>query len=171
MARKDENLVVPHAREEGLVVEELPDELLVYDMDRHKAHCLNQTAALVWKHCDGQTPVQDIALILRDKLNTPADEEVVWFSLDQLNRARLLREPVKRPGTTPALSRRELIRRVGLAAALSVPLITTILAPTAFAALSCGTFSCDPAAPAANQCPTGSGCQCVTVPAGPCIAS
>ncbi len=171
MARKDENLAVPHAREERLVVEEMPDEVLVYDLDRHKAHCLNHTAALVWKHCDGQTPVQDIALILRDELNTPVDEEVVWFSLEQLSRARLLREPITRPGAKPGLTRRELVRRVGLAAALSVPLVTSILAPTAFAALSCGTFSCDPLAPPANQCPTGSGCQCVAVPTGPCIPS
>ena len=97
MSRKDEYLVVlPHARDEGLVAEELPDEMLVYDLDTHKAHCLNQTAAMVWKHCDGQTPVRDIALILRDKMNTPVDDEIVWFSLDQLSKAHLLREPVKR---------------------------------------------------------------------------
>ena len=171
MARKDESLVIPHAREEGLVVEELPNELLVYDLDRHKAHCLNHTAALVWKNCDGQTPVQDLALALRDELGTPVEEEVVWFALDQLNRARLLREPVRRPAGRPGVKRRELIKRAGLAAALSIPIVTSLLAPTAFAALSCGQFSCDPAVPVANQCPTGSGCQCVSVPAGPCVAS
>ena len=48
---------VPRARKEGLVVQDMPDELLVYDVDRHKAHCLNQTAALVWKRCDGKTSV------------------------------------------------------------------------------------------------------------------
>ena len=40
----------PRARTEGLVVTELPDELLVYDLERHRAHCLNPTAALVFKH-------------------------------------------------------------------------------------------------------------------------
>jgi hypothetical protein len=171
MSRKDEYLAVPHARKDGLVVEELPDELLVYDLDRHKAHCLNYTAALVWKHCDGATPTPDIALILRDELNTPVDEEVVWFSLEQLSRAHLLREPIQRPGGKSGFSRRELIRKAGIAAAVAVPLVTTILAPTAFAALSCGQFSCSPSAPPANQCPTGSGCQCNAGPPGPCTAS
>jgi hypothetical protein len=170
MLRNDEYLALPHAREEGLVVEELPDELLVYDLERHKAHCLNHTAALVWKQCDGQTPVEDMALILRDKLNAPVDEDVIWFSLDQLSRARLLRESIKRPGAKRGLSRRELIRRVGIAAALSVPLVTTILAPTAFAALSCSQFICSsPPPPVGQECPTGGGgCQCLGVP-GPCV--
>ena len=44
-------------REGHLVIDELPDEVLVYDLDRHKAHCLNQTAALVWQHCDGKMAI------------------------------------------------------------------------------------------------------------------
>jgi len=169
MSRKNKYLALPHARKEGLVVEELPDELLVYDLDRNKAHCLNNTAALVWKHCDGGTPTADIALILRDELNTPVDEEVVWFSLGQLSRAHLLQEPIQRPEGKPGLSRRELIRKAGIAAAVAVPLVTTILAPTAFAALSCGQFKCN--GPVATLCPTGSGCNCNGGPAGPCTAS
>ena len=31
----------------------LDDELLVYDARTHRGHCLNQTAAAVWKACDG----------------------------------------------------------------------------------------------------------------------
>jgi hypothetical protein len=31
----------PLARKEGLVIQELPDEVLVYDLDRDRAHCLN----------------------------------------------------------------------------------------------------------------------------------
>ena len=52
---------LPRMREQGLVVDDLPDEVLVYDLDRHQAHCLNRTAALVWRHCDGQTTVKEIA--------------------------------------------------------------------------------------------------------------
>src|SRR6266571_4556339 len=36
----------PLARKEGLVVKEVSGEVLLYDLDRDKAHCLNQTAAL-----------------------------------------------------------------------------------------------------------------------------
>ena len=48
---------LPAARTSGLVVRELAEETLVYDEERHRAHCLNRTAALVWRHCDGKTPV------------------------------------------------------------------------------------------------------------------
>jgi hypothetical protein len=46
-------MYLPQARTEGLTVRELAEETLVYDKERHKAHCLNRTAACVWKHCDG----------------------------------------------------------------------------------------------------------------------
>ncbi len=49
--------LMPRARQDELVVEELSDETLVYDLKRHKANCLNRTAALVWQDCDGQTSV------------------------------------------------------------------------------------------------------------------
>ena len=45
--------VKPLARKEGLVIQELPVEVLVYDLDRDKAHCLNETAAMVWRKCNG----------------------------------------------------------------------------------------------------------------------
>jgi hypothetical protein len=44
----------PRARAENLTVRVLGDETLVYDQERHKAHCLNATAALVWRHCNGK---------------------------------------------------------------------------------------------------------------------
>ena len=60
--------VLPNARKENLVIEELPGEVLVYDLNLHKAHCLNQTAALVWERCDGQTSVKQMVEILRTSL-------------------------------------------------------------------------------------------------------
>ena len=42
----------------------LPNEVLVYDLERHRAHCLNQTAALIWKHCDRQTSMVEMIRIL-----------------------------------------------------------------------------------------------------------
>ena len=47
--------MLPHARVNELIVRELPEETLVYDQKHDKAHCLNRAAALVWRHCDGQT--------------------------------------------------------------------------------------------------------------------
>jgi hypothetical protein len=126
----------PRARKEGLVIEELPDEVLVYDLKRDKAHCLNPMAALVWRHCDGETSMADMVRLLQAKLKTPVDEELVWFALDQLEKSLLLQERLTRP-QGGRLSRRELVRRLGLTAGVTLPLITSILAPTVVEAASC----------------------------------
>ncbi len=88
------NPVMPRAREDELLVEELADETLVYDLRSHTARCLNHTAALVWSHCDGQTSVAEMATMLESELQTPVDEAVVWMALDRLARSRLLTERV-----------------------------------------------------------------------------
>jgi hypothetical protein len=127
--------MLPLRCEEELVVRHLPEETLVYDRKRNQAHCLNRAAALVWQHCDGQTSVAKMAAILHHELNIPADERVVWLALDRLQKARLLRQgPVS--GDVARYSRRDLARKLGLAA-VAVPLVMTILAPTAAMAASC----------------------------------
>jgi hypothetical protein len=147
--------LAPRARKEGLVIEELPDEVLVYDLKRDKAHCLNPMAALVWRHCDGETSMAEMVRLLQAELKTPVDEELAWFALDQLEKSLLLQERLTRP-PGGRLSRRELVRRLGLTAGITLPLITSILAPTVVEAASChhaGT-SCATVA----CCP---GCSCV----------
>ena len=132
--------VFPQAREDGVVVRELPDEVLVYDLERHKAHCLNSTAAAVWRHCDGQTAPDEIAARLAREAGVPVDEDVVWLALEDLSRLELLAAPVVRP--EPGLSRAQVVRRIGVAASvLAVPAVFSVLAPTASAAVcqqSCG---------------------------------
>lgn len=130
----------PMARKDGLLVEALPDEILVYDLDRKKAHCLNQTAALIWQHCDGRRSVSEIALALSLHMNTTIDEEVVWYGLKHLNKTRLLEEDVAQPSELPNATRRDLIRKIGLA--ISVPLVISVLAPKASAGLSCVGVAC-----------------------------
>ena len=145
----------PRARKEGLVIEELPNEMLVYDLKRDKAHCLNPMAALVWRHCDGETSVAEMVRLLQAELKTSVDEELVWLALDQLQKSFLLQERLTRP-LGGRLSRRELVRRLGLTAGVTLPMITSILAPTVVEAASgahtggsCATVAC---------CP---GCTCV----------
>ena len=157
----------PRARTQGLVVTELPDELLVYDLERHRAHCLNSTAALVFKHCDGRRSVAQIARILRRELDVdaPADESLVWLSLDRLERARLLEE---REAAPAAPSRRELVRRLALVAA-TLPVVATILAPTPAEALVSGCIpqtSCTGLGAPVNPCYSTFIDQC-----GPCTCT
>jgi hypothetical protein len=128
---------LPKARRNKLVIQELPDEVLVYDQERDKAHCLNQTAALVWKQCDGRTDVATIADRLGKQIDAPVDERLVWFALDQLGRDSLLETPVMPPAFMAGMTRRQMVRTMGFAAAIAVPVITSILAPTTAHAVSC----------------------------------
>ena len=142
--------VEPLARKEGLVVQELSDEILVYDLDRDKAHCLNQTAALVWKYCDGKTSVANIATHLQRQFKAPIDEKVVWLALDQLSKDHLLEEPIALPATMAGITRREMVRALGLAAMVAIPLVTSIVAPLPAQAATC--------APAGQPCTSSLQC-------------
>ncbi|MCV4613842.1 PqqD family protein, partial [Escherichia coli] len=51
----------PKARTGGLVTQDFDKELLVYDLQTDRAHCLNETAAAVWRACDGTKSVNEIA--------------------------------------------------------------------------------------------------------------
>jgi hypothetical protein len=62
----------------------MPDELLVYDLRSHQAHCLNQTAAFVWKRYDGRTGVTELAAMLSENLGAAISDDVVWLALEQL---------------------------------------------------------------------------------------
>lgn len=126
----------PARRTEGLVVTELMGEALVYDLEAHRAHCLNPPAAVVFKHCDGSRSVEELARLLKRELGAPADADCVWLALERLGSAGLLQQRVRRPPEAGRLSRRELVRRVGLAVLL--PAVTSVLAPTpAQAAATC----------------------------------
>src|SRR6266849_4012723 len=128
---------LPKARRNQLVRKELGREMLVYDRRSDQAHCLNATAALVWAHCDGLTTVAEMARLLEDEIKTPVADEVVWFALAQLRKSRLLQESWGRPAQVEQLSRRVMVSRLGIAAAVAVPLVTSIIAPTAAAAATC----------------------------------
>jgi hypothetical protein len=115
----------------------LAEEVLVYDTLTDKAHCLNHTAALIWQHCDGQHSVSAIAEALTLELNAPVDERMVWFAVEQLSRDHLLEEKVLLPEVMSGMSRRQMVRVLGLAAVVAVPLVTSIVAPTPAQAATC----------------------------------
>jgi hypothetical protein len=118
-------------------VQELPDELLVYDLNRQKAHCLNRTAALIWNRCDGKTSVEQLVRILEEETKAPVDHAVVWMAFDQLSKAHLLKGRMRTWPGASKISRRELIRRFGTAAAVALPLVSSIIVPDAAQAANC----------------------------------
>ncbi len=62
------NHIVPKARKENLVVQELDGEVLIYDLNTNKAFCLNEASALVWQACDGNKDVSEIRKSLGKQL-------------------------------------------------------------------------------------------------------
>jgi hypothetical protein len=154
----------PVARSEGLLVELVGDETVVYDTKSKEAHCLNPLASAVYAHADGRASVDELAATASAHLGEPVDASRVFDALAQLEERDLMVAPL---GRRDGLSRRDLMRRsaaVG-AAAVAAPLITTIVAPTPAAAQTpgCGEILCCP-------CRTGGGGQdcCEHPSAGAC---
>ena len=122
--------VSPVARTESLIVKEVDGETLVYDLTTDKAHCLNDTAARVWKNCDGRKSVSEISEVLSAESKTSVRDEVVWLALEQLKKFKLLKESPAQPGFLADMTRRQMVARLGIAA-VALPAIVAIVAPTA----------------------------------------
>src|SRR5215470_15455001 len=135
MKNEMENNPTPSARIEEMVVQELPDEVLVYDLRNHKAHCLNRTAAFVWNRCDGRSTPDEIAEMMEKEWQSPVSVDAVWFTLNKLSKADLLQERIVLPEAKAGMSRRSAIRRLGIGA-LMIPAVISIVAPTAMAGSS-----------------------------------
>ncbi|MFN2500516.1 MAG: PqqD family protein [Pyrinomonadaceae bacterium] len=158
----------PMARQNGLVVQEMPDEVLVYDLDSNKAHCLNQSAAIVWKSCDGSNSVADIVRQFESNGGGKVTEDFVWLAIDQLNENGLLMN-----GVTPKFqgqSRRQVLKTIGLASMVALPVIASLAAPSnALGAVSCACTG----TPTSNNCAARTGCPSTTNcnPNGVCAPS
>ena len=158
MNRSLENYA-PKARAEDLVVESLGDETLVYDMRSHKALCLNRTAAAVWNRCDGRSTLGKMADLLEQELHVPVSVNVVWLAVEELGRAKLLSNSPANPVPSRALTRRTAIKKIGLGAAIALPLVTSILVPTAEASTTC-VASQTPCSPGGVPCCNSAPCNC-----------
>ena len=119
----------PRARTDRILVETLGDEVLVFDERNDKCHVLNRAAAAVWRRCDGRAGPAELAAAAAEVSGLPVRGEIAALALEQLGAAGLLEAPVSPPG--PGLSRRTLIRKLGLAAGLAavLPAVESIVAP------------------------------------------
>jgi hypothetical protein len=126
----------PRARQKDLVVQEMPGEVLVYDLASNKAHCLNETSATVWRACDGSTSVEEIVKEFEKNAGAKVTEDLVWLAIDQLSENGLLEA-----GITPRFagqSRRDVLKKIGLASIVALPIVASLVAPkNAMAATSC----------------------------------
>lgn len=159
----------PLARTAQLLTEPIDDELVVYDERRAVAFRLNHTAASVWRNCDGEHSVSELAQLLEVEVEELVDEELVLVALDDLDEHGLLESGyVRRDPQGATLSRRRFIRRAGVVgtATLALPVVQGIVVPAPAAALSPGPTG--PTGPTGATGPTGpTGPTGLFRPAGP----
>ena len=116
------------ARSADIVIQNLGEEVLIYDLLIHKAFCLNETSAVVYQACDGTTTFQEL------KQKHRLTDDLIFFALEQLQKDNLIEgSAITR---FEGLSRREVIRRVALASMVALPVISSLVAPTAAHAAS-----------------------------------
>ena len=133
--RTNDEAILPAARTEDLIVQEMADEVLVYDQRRHQAHCLNETAAQVWRGLDGQSTARQVAARLSRQRGVEVSAAVVELAVDQLRRSGLLNGPLLE--NTSGVSRRAMLKRVGIGAAVALPVVASVVAPRAAQAATC----------------------------------
>lgn len=126
----------PLSRKEEIVVRELKDETLVYDLREKKAFCLNQTSSLIWKMCDGTKSLSELSRELSQTLKQPANEGLIWLALEQLKKENLIENEYSVPSEYEGMTRRETVRKIGLATMIAIPVIMSLQAPMAVSAAS-----------------------------------
>ncbi len=119
-------MMKPEARK-NLLFQEAGGETLVYDLERHRAHCLDRLAALLLKACDGSRDPGELAALVSRELEQDIPLEVVEVGLERLARARLVSwDPEKQP--PEGLERRKALSRLALAG-LALPSVLTLASP------------------------------------------
>lgn len=147
----------PLSRRDKIVIQEMDDELLIYDLAKNKAYCLNQTLAIIWQECDGENSVTQISLNLSKKLKVNVNEDLVWLALKQLKNESLLEKSVEIKTPFDGLNRREIVKRIGFASMVALPILSSVLAPSAISAQSAGCGCSTPSGSLARS----PGCNCV----------
>jgi len=152
---------VKACRKSGLSVTALEGEVLVYDPYGRRATCLNGFAAAVLDLCDGERSPADIAAELPYE---NVDVRMVWLTLADLQKARLLSEKIPAvPAEIAGVSRRDLIKRIGVGAAVVAPVVAGVAVPTAAQAQTC--------AGQGQTCETGKQGKSVCCPGLQCTGS
>lgn len=146
--------IIPTARKENLVIQDLKGEILIYDLKTNRAYCLNESSAKIWQFCDGKNDVPQIGKLLKKHFNSSVSEDFVWLALDQLKKANLIKNEKELAINFNGLTRRAVIRKTLLATVVTLPVISSLVAPIAAKASStsgggvCIPISCSNS----NQC-------------------
>lgn len=148
----------------------MENEVLVYDIDSNKAYCLNETSSVIWALCNGRNEFAKIRSVACKKLGAEVSEDLVWLALDELKKNDLISGEYST--NFQGMKRRDVIRKIGLASAVALPLIFSVLAPTAASAATCatnGTPCTTPVTCCGGVC-SALACACSCSSPGQCIS-
>jgi hypothetical protein len=141
----------PKAKMADIVVQDLGDEALIFDIITNRAYCLNSTSRAIFMASDGATSIDMIAERLSLNTGKRVEKELVAYGVEELSKQGLLSTD---PGTGHSLvSRRDAITKIGLASAIALPIVASIVAPAAINAQSC--LANDQSCTASSQCCSG----------------
>ena len=132
----------PESRKANIVVQDLESEVLIYDLSVNRAFCLNQTSALVYRSSDGTRSVGEISRAMSTELDRPVSEDIVYLALNELRKNHLLENAYEVPDHFAGLNRREVVKRAGLASMVMLPVIASVVAPSAVMAQSFPLLPC-----------------------------
>lgn len=161
---------LPLTRNMNIVVQELGKEILIYDLSTHRCFNLNETSTIVYKACNGATSFADL------KNKHKFTDDLIFLALDQLKEESLVETDVAFVSPFSGVSRREAIRKVGLASMVALPVISSLFAPSAAHAQSgvvglgvdCTAATCSPGLVCTNQFGTN---VCRATAGAPCSFS
>jgi hypothetical protein len=124
----------------GLLRHQLDGQVLVYDAREDRVHLLDTTTGHVFELLEqGDRSREGIVSELARRMDSPETESLLQLSLDELRKADLLDDAAVSMAALSDITRRDLLRKVGLAgaAAVLIPAIATLTATSAYAQGSC----------------------------------
>jgi hypothetical protein len=146
---------LPKVRTANIIIQEMDKELLIYDLHINKAFSLNETSAFVWQLCDGKSSIAELSQIVSRKWETAINDEFIWLTLNELKKNGLLENADEIATQFDGLSRREIVKKVGLASMIALPVISSVIAPSALMAQSACLDLLSPCSQSSSCC-TGS---------------
>lgn len=154
----------PCTRKDNLVVQDLGQEVLVYDLLINKAYYFNETSSIIWRMCDGKKSANEISHSASKKTGLPISEDIVWLALNQFKKDNLLEDSKNFATIFDGVSRREIVKKVGFASVVALPVISSVIAPSAVHAQSaCVTpMACAPPGSGSSMDNLPDGCFCIS---------
>lgn len=121
---------LPKAKAENIIEQSLDDEVLLYDLTTDQAYCLNKTSKIVYQACGSDLTFEEL------RKRYKFTDDLIYLALDELQANNLLETSADYQSPLTNLSRREALKKVGLATMIALPIVASLLAPRAADAAS-----------------------------------